>query len=242
MRSHRLKRTARLRTLQRAALRIVSAREGARLDNGPRLGRRCAPPADGALIAAMVAGGCGASRPAGRAVAAGAPTVAVPARVRSNILRADYAGSARCASCHAEITAAWQGSPMHLMTRLPEGARIRAPFDGTTFRFKEDSAHLTEKDGARFVELDVAHRRPARLPCHARHRRPLSRRLRGGRGRRLGQRGRAARAAAPHPARFETKSFRLKGYSVLVTERPGLHAGGVWNQTSLLPQHGPLLR
>ncbi|HSY38739.1 MAG TPA: hypothetical protein VLA79_04395, partial [Polyangia bacterium] len=65
-----------------------------------------------AMIVAVAAGGCGASRPAGRAVAAGAPTVAVPARVRSNILRADYAGSARCASCHAEIAAAWQGSPM----------------------------------------------------------------------------------------------------------------------------------
>ena len=42
---------------------------------------------------------------------------------------------------------------MHLMTRVPEGAHIRAPFDGTTFRFKDDSARLTEKDGARFVEL-----------------------------------------------------------------------------------------
>ena len=30
---------------------------------------------------------------------------------------------------------------------------------------------------------------------------------------------------------FETRSFRLKGYSVLVGERPGLRAGGVWNQT-----------
>jgi len=30
---------------------------------------------------------------------------------------------------------------------------------------------------------------------------------------------------------FETQSFRLKGYSVMVGERPGLRAGGVWNQT-----------
>jgi predicted CXXCH cytochrome family protein len=30
---------------------------------------------------------------------------------------------------------------------------------------------------------------------------------------------------------FETSSFRLKGYSVMVGERPGLRAGGVWNQT-----------
>jgi hypothetical protein len=34
------------------------------------------------------------------------------------------------------------------VARLPEGARIRAPFDGTTFRFKDDSARLSEKDGA----------------------------------------------------------------------------------------------
>jgi hypothetical protein len=73
--------------------------------------------------------------------------------VRSNILRADYAGSARCAGCHADITAAWRNAPMHLMTRLPAGAHIRAPFDGATFRFKDDTARLTEKDGVRFVEL-----------------------------------------------------------------------------------------
>ena len=30
---------------------------------------------------------------------------------------------------------------------------------------------------------------------------------------------------------FETRSFRLKGYSVLVGERPGLRAGGVWSET-----------
>ena len=30
---------------------------------------------------------------------------------------------------------------------------------------------------------------------------------------------------------YESASFRLKGYSVLVGERPGLRAGGVWNQT-----------
>src|SRR5262249_61340796 len=30
---------------------------------------------------------------------------------------------------------------------------------------------------------------------------------------------------------FETRSFRLKGYSVLVGERPGLRAGGVWTET-----------
>ena len=32
---------------------------------------------------------------------------------------------------------------------------------------------------------------------------------------------------------FETNSLRLKGYSVLVGERPGLRAGGVWSQTCI---------
>ncbi|HSS38123.1 MAG TPA: hypothetical protein VLT58_05085, partial [Polyangia bacterium] len=77
-------------------------------------------------------------------------------RVASNILRGDYAGSARCAGCHAEIAAAWQSSPMHLMTRLPETAQVRAPFDGSLFRFKDDTARLTQRDGARFVALDSA--------------------------------------------------------------------------------------
>jgi predicted CXXCH cytochrome family protein len=187
------------------------------------------------LIAAMFAA-CGASRPAGRAVAAGGPGGAgvLSARVRSNILRADYAGSARCASCHAEITAAWQGSPMHLMTRTPEGARIRAPFDGTTFRFKDDTARLTKKDGARFIELVSA--------TGGRHVYRVTRVI-GGRYREdfAGVEVGSGDIASPSEGDrelllpisyvFETKSFRLKGYSVLVMERPGLHAGGVWNQT-----------
>jgi predicted CXXCH cytochrome family protein len=181
-----------------------------------------------ALATTAATTGCGASRPAGRSVARGAPTVPVPARVRSNILRADYAGSARCASCHAEITAAWQGAPMHLMTRLPEGARIRAPFDGTTFRFKDDSARLSEKDGARFVELTSA--------SGGRHLYRVTRVI-GGRyredfaGVEVGSTDAERELILPISYVFETKSFRLKGYSVLVTERPGLHAGGVWNQT-----------
>ncbi len=178
-----------------------------------------------------MAGGCGASRPR----AAGAIAVpAGPARVQSNILRADYAGSERCAGCHAEITAAWRDAPMHLMTRLPEQARIRAPFDGTTFRFKDDAARMTARDGARFVELSS--------PAGGVHLYRVTRVI-GGRYREdfAGvEVGAAALPGSSSPDRelilpisyvFETKSFRLKGYSVLVTERPGLHAGGVWNQT-----------
>ncbi|HXJ22724.1 MAG TPA: cytochrome c3 family protein [Polyangia bacterium] len=169
---------------------------------------------------------CGASRPARTT----APTPAItgsPARVASNILTADYAGSARCASCHTEIAAAWQSSPMHLMTRLPEGARIRAPFDGSVFRFKDDVARLTQEDGVRFVDLTSA--------TGGQHRYKVTRVI-GGRYREDFVGLDVADQAGPElilpiSYMFETGSFRLKGYSVLVPERPGLRAGGVWTQT-----------
>jgi predicted CXXCH cytochrome family protein len=184
-----------------------------------------------ALAGAAAAAGCGAARPAARSGTAAA-TVAAPARVRSNILRADYAGSARCAGCHAEITAAWRDAPMHLMTRLPEGARVRAPFDGTTFRFKDDTARLSEQDGVRFVELTSAaggsHRYRVTRVIGGRYREDFA-------GVEVGGPAGAGRGERelllPVSYVFETRSFRLKGYSVLVTERPGLHAGGVWTET-----------
>src|SRR5690349_19867215 len=74
--------------------------------------------------------------------------------VTSNILRGDYAGSQACASCHARIYQAWRASPMHEMTRLPEQARVRAPFDGAEFRFKHDRARLeTDATGARIMRV-----------------------------------------------------------------------------------------
>ena len=110
------------------------------------------------MICAALGAHCGATHPSpsrsGAAVAGGA--TGVGARVRSNILREDYAGSDSCARCHAEIHAAWRGSPMHLMTRVPGGARVHAPFDGATFRFKDDTARLVERNGERHIELTSA--------------------------------------------------------------------------------------
>src|SRR4051812_29563468 len=102
------------------------------------------------MICASLGAHCGATHPSSVRAGAGAgASVAMggsgAARVRSNILRDDYAGSASCAGCHAEIHAAWRGSPMHLMTRLPDTARIHAPFEGATFRFKDDTARLSER-------------------------------------------------------------------------------------------------
>ena len=51
---------------------------------------------------------------------------------------------------------------MHLMTRLPAGAGIHAPFAADpgqaapTFRFKDDTARLVERDGERYVDLTSA--------------------------------------------------------------------------------------
>jgi predicted CXXCH cytochrome family protein len=184
------------------------------------------------LAVAVALAGCGSARPAARGGGSdGDPRApARPARVASNILRTDYAGSERCAGCHADVYALWKNAPMHLMTRVPERARIRAPFDGATFHFKSDTARLTERDGARFVELSS--------PAGGDHLYRVTRVI-GGRYR---EDFAGVEVGAPDPDRelilpisylFETGSFRLKGYSVLVTERPGLRAGGVWNQTCI---------
>jgi predicted CXXCH cytochrome family protein len=201
------------------------------------------PRAARALVALIgIAGGvhCGAVRPAGPGAAGTAAQT--PARVTSNILRGDYAGSESCASCHGDIYAAWRGSPMRLMTRLPESARVRAPFAGESFHFKGDTAVLSQKDGARFVRLAS----PGAADRIFRVTRVI-----GGRVREdfAGVEVSSASASSPPlpvPGRgadaelllpisyvFETASFRLKGYSVLVGERPGLHAGGVWNETCI---------
>jgi predicted CXXCH cytochrome family protein len=116
---------------------------------------------------------------------------------------------------------------MHLMTRLPAGARIRAPFDGQAFRFKDDVARLTQEDGVRFVDLTS--------PAGGEHRYRVTRVI-GGRYREdfVGQDvndSSGPELLLPVSYVFETGSFRLKGYSVLVPERPGLRAGGVWTQT-----------
>lgn len=159
--------------------------------------------------------------------------------VSSNLLRTDYAGSESCAPCHAEIYAAWKRSPMHRMTRLPTPGSIEAPFDGSRFHFKNDVATLTQKGSSRFMRIDSAQdgTRVYRVT-----------RVIGGRYREdfagvevsdleetaspIGPPGQEL--ILPVSYVFSTRSFRLKGYSVMVGERPGLRAGGVWNETCVL--------
>ena len=134
---------------------------------------------------------------------------------------------------------------MHRMTRVPDTTDVRAPFDGRSFRFKDDTARVTQVDGARYVQLSSA--------AFGDHLYRVTRVI-GGRYREDFAGVEVARAARDAPVIeshmsahvagaelllpisyvFETASFRLKGYSVMVGERPGLRAGGVWNQTCVL--------
>jgi hypothetical protein len=162
-----------------------------------------------------------------------------PAVVHSNILRADYAGSESCRACHKSLYDDWLGSPMRQMTRLPATARMRAPFDGRIWKFKDDQARFEMQAGTRFVRVQSR-----RFGDH------LYRvtRVIGGRTREdfagvevTSKQPGARIIGDPHnegilPVSyfFETASFRLKGYSVMVRERPGLKAGAVWNQSCVL--------
>jgi predicted CXXCH cytochrome family protein len=165
------------------------------------------------------------------------PVVRPKASVASNILRGDYVGSPACADCHPDIFDRWSRSPMHRMTRSSQGAEIRAPFSGSV-AFKEDRAELEERGGARFMR--IVSRFGSQLYRVTR--------VIGGRYREdfAGiEVGRPDPEAPPLGAPtdelilpltwvYETQSFRLKGYSVMVGERPGLKAGGVWNRTCIL--------
>src|SRR5689334_16113315 len=93
------------------------------------------------------------------AVGCAPPTTGAPRSdvgvVRSNVLRSDYAGSAACEPCHAEIYAKFMKSPMHRMTRHTDGAEVNAPFDGRAFHFKGDSVVLEEHEGRRYMRLET---------------------------------------------------------------------------------------
>ena len=192
-----------------------------------------------ALFAAvLVAGGAGMGCPA-------PPSVRGPEHARtsetgvvsSNVRFSDYAGSRACEACHPSETDRWKGSAMHAMTRDPTTATIHAPFDGATFRFKEDTAVFEKKGGARFVTIaskrfGTAVYRVTRV-IGGRHREDFA-------GVRVASvDGNAAISNAedelvlPVSYVLGTQSFRYKGYSVMVKERAGLRAGPVWNQTCI---------
>jgi predicted CXXCH cytochrome family protein len=177
------------------------------------------------LLAAGAAGGC-----------AGAPTlpparpaVAGPAALRSNVTRADYAGSAVCAGCHADVATAWARSPMHRMTREASGAEVRAPFDGTRWSFEDDAVTLERRGEERFVRIETG---AGGVPKIYRVTRVI-----GGRTREdfagIDVAGGQEEVVLPVSFVFATRALRYKGYSVMVHARTTLRAGPVWSRTCI---------
>ena len=170
-----------------------------------------------------------------------------PARADSNVAWDDYAGSAACAPCHADLVARFSRSPMHRMTREARAAgvtpgaptaEVRAPFAGETFAFKGDTVRLTSDGDARFFELSQKGGQPRVFRMT---------RVIGGRVREdyagvevaaanedaavLGDPG--SEWVMPVTYVLGTKRLRYKGYSVMVKERPLLHEGPEWNKTCI---------
>ena len=165
------------------------------------------------------------------------PSAVAVAVVRSNILRADYAGSTECSNCHANIYASWQHSPMRNMTRAENHADIRAPFNGEAFTLQGDSITMTSAGGKRFMDIVSTDRAAKRYRIT---------KVVGGRYREdfvgidvtdaddpVTDRGHGAEEVMPASFVFATNSWRYKGYSVMTPERPHLRAGPVWAKTCI---------
>ncbi|WP_394832897.1 hypothetical protein LVJ94_40990 [Pendulispora rubella] len=170
-----------------------------------------------------------------------APVAAGGHSVVSNVTRDDYAGSAACEPCHADIHAAWQASAMHQMTRPAKDARILAPFDGTVFRFKEDTARLDRVGVERFVSItsprygDHKYRVTKVIGGHYREdfagvdvSRPSALKVGPGEPGTSGD-----ELVLPVSYVYKRKELRYKGYSVMLPERDGLRAGPVWQKTCI---------
>lgn len=153
----------------------------------------------------------------------------------SNVLRGDYAGSEKCATCHASIYASWQRSPMHRMTRDLATTEISAPFDGRGLKLGRDEAKLETRDGQRFLSLSRDG-----TPSLFRVTKVI-----GGRYREdfvgaevkpdepFGAAIDAQRVLPLSYLRFDG-TLRYKGYSVMVRERNALEPGLVWQSACIL--------
>lgn len=205
---------------------------GARSAPGSGLGSETKPGA-GAEQGSGAELGSAAGAAQGSAAKPGPKPPAVP--VRSNILRADYAGSATCEDCHATEYAAWQRSPMHRMTRVDRAGEIAAPFDGGVLRLASERATMEERDGKRYVR--VASRADGDRLYRVT-------KVIGGRQREdyvgVDVTGAADPAVGggteqvlPVSYVFATRSWRYKGYSLLIDEHSRLRPQAVWSQTCI---------
>ena len=143
--------------------------------------------------------------------------------ITSNVLRADYAGSSACADCHAELYKTWATSPMRNMTRDASTATIRAPFDGAVLHVGDDTCTMTMDGATRVMTVKSP------KGDHAFH----VTKVIGGRYREdfVGvEAGDPTERVLPATYVFSTKTWRYKGYSVMVKERPRMSWQGVWSQ------------
>jgi predicted CXXCH cytochrome family protein len=159
---------------------------------------------------------CGSSAPAAQPPLPSGP-------ITSNVLRADYAGSTACADCHAELYKTWATSPMRNMTRDAATATIRAPFAGAVLHVGDDTCTMT-MDGAQRVMTVKSPKGD-----HTFH----VTKVIGGRYREdfVGvEANDSTERVLPATYVFSTKTWRYKGYSVMVKERPRMSWQGVWSQ------------
>jgi predicted CXXCH cytochrome family protein len=117
---------------------------------------------------------------------------------------------------------------MHRMTRDARSAEVRAPFDGTRWRFKGDAVVLTRSGTDRVVRLEPAQGAPTTYRVT---------RVIGGRTREdfAGQAvdGGVEEVVLPVSYLLATHTLRYKGYSVMVRERSSLRAGPVWSRACI---------
>jgi predicted CXXCH cytochrome family protein len=180
------------------------------------------------VCAAGLLTACGGSREVARASRPVGRGPDEPLSVRSNVARADYAGSAACATCHPGVTSTWALSPMHRMTRDARGAAVQAPFNGTEWRFKDDLVRLELRGADRFVSI---------APAGAASSTYRVTRIIGGRTREdfAGVDAQTGGEEVVLPVSFliGPRTLRYKGYSVMVHERASLRAGPIWSRTCI---------
>lgn len=170
----------------------------------------------GFAIAVATLGACGSTS---------APSHAPPPSgpLTSNVLRADYAGSATCADCHAELYKQWAASPMRNMTRDAATATIRAPFAGAVLHVGNDTCTMTMDGTTRVMTVKSPfgdHTFRVTKVVGGRYREDF-----------VGvEAGDPTERVLPATYVFSTKTWRYKGYSVMVKERPRMSWQGIWSQ------------
>jgi len=117
---------------------------------------------------------------------------------------------------------------MHRMTRDVRGSEVHAPFDGTTWRFKDDAVVLEKRGDERFVHI---------MPASGTGETYRVTRVIGGRTREdfagVAVGGHGEEMVLPVSFLLTTGTLRYKGYSVMVHERSTVRAGPIWSRTCI---------